>query len=41
MSKFSALLKSIYLNATVRSDAKDLLKVIAGVVLAHFGLKYS
>lgn len=41
MSKITALLKSVYLNAVVRKDAKDLVKVIAGVLLAHFGLKYS
>lgn len=41
MSKISALLKSVYTSAVVRSDLKDLVKVVVGVVLAHFGLKYS
>lgn len=41
MSKIGALAKSVYLNAAVRKDAKDLVKVIVGVLLAHCGLKYS
>lgn len=41
MSKFKALLKSVYLNAAVRKDVRDLVKVVIGVVLAHFGLRYS
>ena len=41
MSKIKALLVSVYANATVRKDVKDLVKVIVGVLLAHFGLKYS
>lgn len=41
MSKIVALFKSVYLNATVRKDVRDLVKVVVGVVLAHFGLKYS
>lgn len=41
MRKISALLKSVYTNAAVRSDVKDLIKIIVGVVLAHFGLKHA
>ena len=41
MKQINAILKSVYTNATVQKDAKDLLKVIVGVVLAHYGLHYS
>jgi hypothetical protein len=41
LKKFSAALKTVYASAVVRSDAKDLVKVIIGVVLAHYGIKYS
>lgn len=40
MSKLKALLKSVYLNAAVRKDVRDLVKVVVGVVLAHYGIKY-
>ena len=36
-----AFLKSVYLNAAVRKDVRDLVKVIVGVLLVHFGLKAS
>ena len=41
MKKVKALLVSVYSSAVVRQHALDLLKVIVGVVLAHYGLKYS
>jgi hypothetical protein len=41
MSKIKTLLLSVVNNAVVRKDAKDLVKVIVGVLLAHYGIKAS
>lgn len=41
MSKIKAVLHSIYINATVRKDVKDIMKVVVGVVAAHFGLQHA
>lgn len=41
MQKIKALAWSVYTNAAVRKDARDLLKVVVGVVLAHYGIKFS
>lgn len=40
MSKIKALALSVYHNAAVRNDVRDLVKIVVGVVLAHYGLKY-
>lgn len=34
------LLKAVYASPAVREHGLDLLKVIVGVVLAHYGIKY-
>lgn len=41
MNKLKSVLHSIYVNATVRKDLKDIVKVIVGVVAAHYGLQHS
>lgn len=41
MKKIVAAVKSVYVSPAVRKHAVDLFKVIVGVVLAHFGIKYA
>lgn len=41
MKSVIAAAKSVYASPAVRKHAADLVKVIAGVVLAHFGIKYA
>lgn len=36
-----SIAKAVYASPAVREHALDLLKVIVGVVLAHYGIKYS
>lgn len=40
MKQLKAALKAVYVSPSVRSHALDLLKIIVGVVLAHYGIKY-
>lgn len=39
MTKLKAAWAAIYTNPRVRADALDILKVVAGVIAAKYGLK--
>ena len=41
MKGLKGVLRAVYTSKVVREHALDLLKVIVGVVLAHYGIKYS
>lgn len=41
MKKLKSVVHSIYINATVRKDVKDIVKVVVGVVAAHYGLQHT
>lgn len=40
MKTLKSLARSVYTSQSVRQHAVDLVKVIVGVVLAHYGIKY-
>lgn len=40
MKKLKSVLRAVYTSPAVRGHAFDLLKIIVGVVLAHYGIKY-
>lgn len=39
--KLVAAVKAVYASPAVREHAVDLVKVVVGVVLAHYGIKYA
>lgn len=40
MKKLKTALVAVYTSPAVRSHSFDLLKIIVGVALAHYGIKY-
>ena len=40
MKRIKGALRAVYTSPAVREHAFDLLKIIVGVVLAHYGIKY-
>lgn len=41
MKSVVTAVKSVYASPAVRKHVADLVKVVVGVVLAHFGIKYA
>lgn len=40
MKKLKSVFRAVYTSQAVREHSFDLLKIIVGVVLAHYGIKY-
>lgn len=40
MKKLKTALRAVYTSKAVREHAFDLVKIIVGVVLAHYGIKH-
>ena len=41
MKRIKAALRAVYTSTAVRSHAFDLIKIIVGVLLAHYGIKHT